>query len=64
MEEKRKLIYEEYLVSSYYNLNTNSLIELNLLPSFIRIHEVGPRDGLQNEEIILTIQERVQLITK
>lgn len=32
------------------------------LPSNVQIREVGPRDGLQNEDVILTTVQKVQLI--
>jgi hydroxymethylglutaryl-CoA lyase len=35
-----------------------------MLPKFVKIVEVGPRDGLQNEKKPLSIQTRVQLIQK
>ena len=32
------------------------------LPNQVVICEVGPRDGLQNEEKVLTVEEKVELI--
>lgn len=32
------------------------------LPDFIKICEVGPRDGLQNERVFLTIEQKLELI--
>ena len=32
------------------------------LPDFIKICEVGPRDGLQNEKVFLTIEQKLELI--
>ena len=40
---------------------------MNTLPRFpdhVSIREVGPRDGLQNEEVILTTAQKVQLIDR
>jgi hypothetical protein len=34
----------------------------NLVGQFIKIVEVGPRDGLQNEKKLLTLQEKTNLI--
>ena len=33
-------------------------------PSNVRIVEVGPRDGLQNEKIIVDVNTKVELITQ
>ena len=33
-----------------------------MLPNKVKIVEVGPRDGLQNEKTILTVEQKVQLI--
>ncbi len=30
----------------------------------VRVIEVGPRDGLQNEQVHLSVAERVELITR
>lgn len=35
---------------------------LNHLPKKVRIVEVGPRDGLQNEKTIVTLQDKVTFI--
>jgi len=32
------------------------------LPKSVRVVEVGPRDGLQNEELIVSTSEKLQLI--
>lgn len=37
-------------------------LPLRNLPSQVSIREVGPRDGLQNEDIILTTDQKVRLI--
>ena len=37
-------------------------IPLRQLPARVSIREVGPRDGLQNEDIILTTDQKVRLI--
>jgi hydroxymethylglutaryl-CoA lyase len=37
-------------------------IPLRQLPARVSIREVGPRDGLQNEDVILTADQKVQLI--
>lgn len=37
---------------------------LNNLPQSITICEVGPRDGLQNEKINLTVSQKIELIEK
>lgn len=34
------------------------------LPTSIVICEVGPRDGLQNEQVLLTVQQKVELIER
>lgn len=34
------------------------------IPSFVRIVEVGPRDGLQNEKTILSTTDKIDLINK
>lgn len=34
------------------------------LPATVRIVEMGPRDGLQNESAVISIAERVELITR
>lgn len=34
------------------------------LPSRVSIREVGPRDGLQNEDVILTTAQKIQLINR
>ena len=34
------------------------------LPARVSIREVGPRDGLQNEDVILTTDQKVRLITE
>jgi hydroxymethylglutaryl-CoA lyase len=40
----------------------NVQIPLRQLPAQVSIREVGPRDGLQNEDIILTTDQKVRLI--
>src|SRR5215208_5948502 len=43
----------------------NSMLRLhNNLPLRVSIREVGPRDGLQNEDVILTTEQKVMLITE
>ncbi|WP_019916110.1 hydroxymethylglutaryl-CoA lyase [Methyloversatilis discipulorum] len=37
---------------------------MGLLPARVRIVEVGPRDGLQNERVALSINDRLTLIAK
>jgi hydroxymethylglutaryl-CoA lyase len=37
---------------------------LRLLPARVSIREVGPRDGLQNEDVILTADQKVALINR
>jgi hydroxymethylglutaryl-CoA lyase len=39
-------------------------IPLRRLPARVSIREVGPRDGLQNEDVILTAEQKVQLINR
>jgi hydroxymethylglutaryl-CoA lyase len=42
-------------------------VTMNALPRFpdyVSIREVGPRDGLQNEDVILTTTQKVQLIDR
>lgn len=39
-------------------------IPLRRLPAQVSIREVGPRDGLQNEDVILTTEQKVQLINR
>src|SRR5579859_1231737 len=34
------------------------------LPSHVRIHEVGPRDGLQNESVALPIEVKAEFIAR
>src|ERR1700692_1088305 len=36
---------------------------LTPLPSFVRIVEVGPRDGLQNEKALVPTEQKIQFIT-
>ena len=38
-------------------------ISLTSLPSFVRIVEVGPRDGLQNEKALVPTAQKIQFIT-
>jgi len=33
-------------------------------PSSIQVCEVGPRDGLQNEKTLLTVEQKVELIER
>lgn len=40
----------------------HSLVPLFTLPTHVSIREVGPRDGLQNEERILSTHQKVELI--
>jgi len=35
---------------------------LTTLPSFVRVVEVGPRDGLQNEKVLLPTAQKIQFI--
>ena len=37
-------------------------IQTNQLPSEVKIVEVGPRDGLQNEKGVVTLEDKVELI--
>jgi hydroxymethylglutaryl-CoA lyase len=37
---------------------------LATLPATVSIREVGPRDGLQNEDVILTTEQKIQLINR
>src|SRR5688572_19913344 len=37
-------------------------LPLHRLPARVSIREVGPRDGLQNEDVILSTDQKVQLI--
>ena len=39
-------------------------ISLPNLPARVSIREVGPRDGLQSEDVILTTDQKVRLITQ
>lgn len=41
-----------------------SLAPLPSLPLRVSIREVGPRDGLQNEDVILTTEQKVMLISQ
>lgn len=50
-------IFNKFNVSEYFSFNF-------IFPSSVKIHEVGPRDGLQNEKNILNIQNRINLIEK
>lgn len=40
------------------------MLDLNSLPKSVTIYEVGPRDGLQNENLILTTKIKIELIKK
>jgi hydroxymethylglutaryl-CoA lyase len=40
----------------------NKTLPLHDLPSQVSIREVGPRDGLQNEDVILSADQKVRLI--
>src|SRR5215212_57437 len=40
----------------------NINLPLRDLPTFVNIREVGPRDGLQNEDVILSTDQKVHLI--
>jgi hydroxymethylglutaryl-CoA lyase len=40
----------------------DTALPLRDLPARVSIREVGPRDGLQNEDVILTTDQKVQLI--
>src|SRR5262245_62398273 len=42
----------------------NSALLLRELPERVSIREVGPRDGLQNEDVILTTDQKVLLINR
>jgi hydroxymethylglutaryl-CoA lyase len=42
----------------------NSLLPLHKLPARVSIREVGPRDGLQSEDVILTTDQKVLLINR
>jgi hypothetical protein len=37
-------------------------VSMNRLPAQVAIREVGPRDGLQNEEAVLHTADKVRLI--
>jgi len=37
-------------------------MEIATLPNFVHIREVGPRDGLQNEPVILSTTRKIKLI--
>lgn len=39
-----------------------SIVGLPALPARVRIREVGPRDGLQNEDVVLSTAEKLRLI--
>ncbi|MFN3374761.1 MAG: hydroxymethylglutaryl-CoA lyase, partial [Chloroflexus sp.] len=39
-----------------------TVMEIATLPTFVHIREVGPRDGLQNEPVILSTAQKVKLI--
>lgn len=45
----------------YYNLSS---LQVTGLPSYVKIVEVGPRDGLQNEKEIVPTSVKVQLIQR
>lgn len=49
--------------SSTNSVTTNS-VTTKSLPSKVRIVEVGPRDGLQNEAIMISANDKVSLIEK
>ena len=34
------------------------------LPSFVKIVEVGPRDGLQNEKTLVSTPDKIELINR
>lgn len=34
------------------------------LPKFVKIVEVGPRDGLQNEKTLLSAKDKIELINR
>ena len=38
------------------------MIPLATLPAFVSVREVGPRDGLQNEDIVLSTEQKIALI--
>src|SRR4051794_5574377 len=40
----------------------NTILPLHGLPARVSIREVGPRDGLQHEDVILTTEQKVRLI--
>jgi hydroxymethylglutaryl-CoA lyase len=42
----------------------NSALPLHNLPARVSIREVGPRDGLQSEDVILTTDQKVALINR
>ncbi len=43
-------------------IRCSSTFQLNNLPKAVRIVEVGPRDGLQNEKIKVSAQDKIRLI--
>lgn len=48
--------------SQSYHPFPSSVREASNIPSQVRIVEVGPRDGLQNEATIVSVQDKVQLV--
>lgn len=50
----------KYHNSNTFSTNTNN----NEIPRFVKIVEVGPRDGLQNEKKIVPTSDKIKFITK
>jgi hydroxymethylglutaryl-CoA lyase len=40
------------------------MFDLNTLPKSVTVYEVGPRDGLQNEKLILDAKTKIELVRK
>ena len=52
---RERAVYEKNGVGEYYR-------EENILPAAVTLHEVGPRDGLQNEVDIIETNTKLELI--
>lgn len=46
------------------NNSMTTTLSSSLIPSFVKIVEVGPRDGLQNEPTMVSTRDKITLITK
>jgi len=53
IEKRREQIYKSFDLETYFNGN---------IPSRVKICEVGPRDGLQHEETLVSVEAKVKLI--